>query len=57
MISFESDYIAGAHPEVLKRLTETNLNPCRDMALIRTAKVRRERSVRPLVCRRRRYIS
>ena len=25
MISFESDYIAGAHPEVLKRLTETNL--------------------------------
>ena len=25
MISFESDYIAGAHPEVLRRLTETNL--------------------------------
>ena len=25
MISFESDYIAGAHPEVLMRLTETNL--------------------------------
>ena len=25
MISFESDYIAGAHPEVLKKLTETNL--------------------------------
>ena len=25
MISFESDYIAGAHPEVLKRLTETNM--------------------------------
>lgn len=25
MISFESDYIAGAHPEVLKRLEETNL--------------------------------
>ncbi|MBO4819662.1 MAG: aminotransferase class V-fold PLP-dependent enzyme [Firmicutes bacterium] len=25
MISFESDYIAGAHPEVLKRLVETNL--------------------------------
>ena len=25
MISFESDYIAGAHPEVLKRLIETNL--------------------------------
>lgn len=25
MVSFESDYIAGAHPEVLKRLTETNL--------------------------------
>ena len=24
MVSFESDYIAGAHPEVLKRLTETN---------------------------------
>ena len=25
MISFESDYIAGAHPEVLRRLVETNL--------------------------------
>lgn len=25
MISFESDYIAGAHPFILKRLTETNL--------------------------------
>ncbi len=27
MISFESDYIAGAHPEVLRRLVETNLEP------------------------------
>ena len=27
MISFESDYIAGAHPEILKRLAETNLEP------------------------------
>ena len=25
MISFESDYIAGAHPEILKRLSETNM--------------------------------
>ena len=25
MVSFESDYIAGAHPEVLKALTDTNL--------------------------------
>ena len=25
MISFESDYIAGAHPEILRKLTETNL--------------------------------
>ena len=25
MVSFESDYIAGAHPEILKRLGETNL--------------------------------
>ena len=25
MISFESDYIAGAHPEVMRRLAETNL--------------------------------
>lgn len=25
MVSFESDYVAGAHPEVLKRLEETNL--------------------------------
>ena len=27
MISFESDYIGGAHPEVMKRLVETNLEP------------------------------
>lgn len=27
MVSFESDYIAGAHPQVLKRLAETNLEP------------------------------
>lgn len=25
MISFESDYIAGAHPQIMKRLAETNL--------------------------------
>ena len=27
MISFESDYITGAHPKVLQRLVETNLEP------------------------------
>ncbi len=27
MVSFESDYINGAHPEIIKRLTETNLEP------------------------------
>ena len=27
MISFESDYITGAHPLILKRLAETNLEP------------------------------
>lgn len=27
MISFENDYSTGAHPEVLKRLCETNLEP------------------------------
>lgn len=25
MVSFESDYIAGAHPQILSRLTETNM--------------------------------
>jgi len=25
MISFESDYIAGAHPKVLEKLMETNM--------------------------------
>lgn len=25
MVSFESDYIAGAHPQIMKRLAETNL--------------------------------
>ena len=27
MVSFESDYIAGAHPKILERLAETNLEP------------------------------
>lgn len=27
MLSFENGYIAGAHPEILKRLAETNLEP------------------------------
>lgn len=27
MLSFESDYIMGAHPEILRRLTETNFEP------------------------------
>ncbi|MCR5041284.1 MAG: low specificity L-threonine aldolase [Clostridia bacterium] len=27
MVSFESDYVCGAHPEVLARLAETNLEP------------------------------
>lgn len=27
MISFESDYIAGAHPKVLERLAQTNMEP------------------------------
>jgi len=27
MISFESDYTTGAHPTVLRRLIETNLEP------------------------------
>ena len=27
MISFENDYIQGAHPEILRRLTETNMEP------------------------------
>ena len=25
MLSFTSDYIAGAHPDIMKRLAETNL--------------------------------
>ena len=27
MVSFESDYIMGAHPDVLKRILETNMEP------------------------------
>ncbi len=27
MLSFESDYIQGAHPEILKKLVETNMEP------------------------------
>ena len=31
MVSFESDYIAGAHPEIIKKLGETNLRCLRTM--------------------------
>ena len=27
MVSFESDYTKGAHPKILKRLAESNLEP------------------------------
>ena len=27
MLSFESDYTTGAHPQILRRLMETNLEP------------------------------
>ena len=27
MISFENDYSAGAHPKLLQRLIETNMEP------------------------------
>ena len=27
MVNFESDYIAGAHPKLMQRLLETNLEP------------------------------
>ena len=27
MLSFESDYIHGTHPEILKKLVETNFEP------------------------------
>ena len=27
MISFENDYSAGAHPRIIQRLTETNMEP------------------------------
>ena len=31
MISFASDYVAGAHPTVLQRLVETNMEQLKDM--------------------------
>lgn len=34
VISFENDYLEGAHEKVLKRLVDTNLYKLRDMALI-----------------------
>ena len=27
MVNFESDYICGAHPKLMQRLMETNLEP------------------------------
>lgn len=34
VISFENDYLEGAHEKVLKRLVDTNLVQASDMALI-----------------------
>ena len=52
MLSFESDYIAGAHPEILKRLTETNLEShgsFRDTEMIIIVQVQKKKSGRRVI--------
>ena len=46
MVSFESDYIAGAHPEIIKRLTETNIYRFPAMEAINIVKWPRKKSKR-----------
>lgn len=43
MVSFECDYLAGAHPEILKRLEETNMEPLAGYGLDRYSESAKEK--------------
>ena len=50
MISFESDYIAGAHPKVLARLLETNMEPLSGYGMDKYCKSAREKIKKACEC-------
>ena len=50
MISFESDYIAGAHPKVLARLLETNMEPLSGYGMDKYCKNAREKIKKACEC-------
>lgn len=50
MISFESDYIAGAHPKVLARLMETNMEPLGGYGTDRYCESAREKIKKACAC-------
>ena len=50
MISFESDYIAGAHPKVLARLMETNMEPLGGYGSDKYCESAREKIKRACAC-------
>ena len=54
-LSFSCDYMEGAHPQILQRLVETNLEKKhQDMALTAIAKQRKRRSAKPAMRRQQR---
>ena len=46
MISFASDYIAGAHPVIMQRLLETNMENLSDMEQTNIVRRQKKRSNR-----------
>lgn len=50
MISFESDYISGAHPKVLARLLETNMEPLSGYGMDKYCKSAREKIKKACEC-------
>ena len=52
---FASDYMEGAHPAIMKKLMETNLEKTVAMVRIHTQKMRKKRSEKPAMHRRQMY--
>ena len=46
MVSFECDYIAGAHPQILKRLAETNMEALPGYGMDRYTESAKEKIIR-----------
>lgn len=52
---FASDYMEGAHPAIMKKLMETNLEKTVAMVRIHIQKMRKKRSEKPAMRRRQKY--